>query len=380
MGNKLVLLLLFFPFCLFAQEKTEKSYFIDDSSGTIRFIQRLSWYPEDYTSHYELRIESLLPGGNYREILTQSTQAEYLEVSLPPGIYRYRIQSYDLLEKPVGNPPWINLEVLPALKPELASLDPDTLFKKALSFTIHGRNLVEGARVILRNRETGREETGVLRPEPDGENAEAVFSSTNEGSYDVIVENPGGLSGSIGPLTVLPHRLFYLSAGYSPVYPFTGQLNEMLESTFYPLGFFARLSTMPFEWKGLKLGFETAAGWAYLSSSYSSGGLDYDVTGHFADLRLHFLVQKWLSNKRFALTLHLGGGLAAALHFQKQIPGLDIEAVNVLYPAGSAGLSFLWSFREKYFALLGLEYLYFFSKDQSNPAFILPFIGLGMQL
>jgi hypothetical protein len=381
MGNRLALmLLLFFPLCLFAQE-TEKSYFIDDSSGTIRFIQRLSWYPEDYTSRYEVRIESLSSNGSYREVLRRSTQAEYLEISLPPGLYRYRVQSYDLLEKPVGNPPWISLEVLPALKPELFSLEPDTISGRSASFTIRGRNLVENGQVILRNRESGREEKGSLRPAPDGTSAEVVFSShPATGSYDVIVENPGGLSGSTGPLTVLSNRVFNLSVGYSPLYPFSGRVNEMLESSFYPLGFSARLNTVPFEWKGFGLGLEAAAGWAYLSSPYSSGGLDYDVTGHFADLRLHFLAQKWLADNRFALSLHVGGGLAAMLHFQKQISGLDTEAVNVLYPAGSAGLSLLWPFGEKYFALLGLEYLYLFSKDQSNPTFILPFIGLGMKL
>lgn len=384
MGNKIFLFLFVFLVPgLFAQEEMEKSYFIDDSSGTPRFIQRLSWYPEDYTSRYEVRVESRLADGSYREVLRRSTPEEYLDISLPPGLYRYRVQSFDLLEKPAGNPPWINLEVFPALKPEIGSISPDTLSSgRQVSFTIEGRNLVEGGQVILRNRESGREATGQLSPETGGRRAQLLFSSLTAGSYDVIIENPGGLSASAGPVTVLPSTpwTFSLAIGYAPLFPLNGQINEMLESKVYPLGFFARISTMPFEWKGFEFGMEAAAGWAYLSSDYSDGGLSYEVTGHFADLRLHFLAQKWLADGRFALRGQLGGGLAAAIHFQKKITGLSTEAVNVLYPLGSLGIAALWPFTEKYYALFGMEYLYLFSKDQSNPGFFVPFIGIGMEL
>jgi hypothetical protein len=80
-----------------------------------------------------------------------------------------------------------------------------------------------------------------------------------------------------------------------------------------------------------------------------------------------------------ALRLQAGGGLAAALNFQKHYSGLKNEAVNVLYPAGSGGFSALWYFSEKWFAMAGLEYLYLFSADETNPAFLLPFVGAGLK-
>jgi hypothetical protein len=382
MGNRFfVSLFLLLSAALPAQEETKNSYYIDHSSGTIRFVQRLSWYPEEYVSRYEVRVE-LLSGESYGEILRESTQAEYLELSLPPGIYRYSVQSYDLLEKPAGNPPWVRLEVLPALSPELFSLEPQAVYAgKKVSLSLKGRSLERGARVKLRNRVNGREEDGAFIAEPGGDAGQAVFPSAAAGTYDVIVENPGGLSTSLGPLRVVPPQLdMYLSAGYEPLVPLHGQLNEILESKFYPLGFYARFGINPFAAGSFAFGAETAAGWNYLASDYSPGAVNHKVTGHLADIKLHLVIQIKPGNGPLAVKLYGGGGLAAILDFKKQVQGVNAQTVNVLFPAVSAGLSLRWEFSKVFFAELSAEYLYLFSADQSNPAYLLPSAGIGIKL
>jgi hypothetical protein len=365
-----------------AQKETEKFYFIDDSSGTIKFIQRLSWYPEDYASRYEICVEEKQPDGSWREILRESTEEDHLDLSLPAASYRYRIQSYDLLDKPVEDPPWISMEILPALQPELFALEPETLVPGGQSsFTLRGRNMAAGARVILRNRRGGREEEGEFLPSPGENSGYAVFSSRlAAGVYDLVLENPGGLSDALGPLTVLSSRTaWYFSAGYKPMFPLYGQLTEMLEAGLYPLGFYARFGAVPFQWRYFDAGLEADAGWNYLLSDFSSGGINYEVTGHFSSLKAHVFIQTKLADGHVALRLQGGGGLAAALNFQKYHSGLKTKAVNTLYSAASAGFSALWYFSEPWFAMAGLEYLHLFSADDTDPAFILPFAGIGLR-
>ncbi|MDR1418869.1 MAG: hypothetical protein LBI86_00670 [Treponema sp.] len=375
---------------LAAQQNTEKSYFIDDSSGTPRFVQRISWYPEEYALYYEVYVEDSV---SRREILREKTGADHLDMSLPPGIYRYRVRSYDLLGKPSEDPPWEQFEVLPALKPELFSFDPAVIrpepekgpaasaFPKSL--TLRGHNLENGARVTLRNRENGMETDGILFSRSEGNTGEAVFSSwPGAGTYDVTVENPGGLSVSLGPVTLLRPPRFragYFSAGYGPLFPIHGQFNTMLAGRLYPLGFFARFGFMPLKVNNFSFGFESAAGWNYLSSDYFSGVRDYRVTGHFANLKVHAAARMSLAEGRAVFALYGGGGLAAMLNFRKWSPEAPVPAVNALFPAGSAGFQAAWHFSQDWFAVLGLEYLYLFSADETNPGFLLPFAGAGLR-
>jgi hypothetical protein len=273
--------------------------------------------------------------------------------------------------------------VLLAIKPSEIGAGKAT---DGLTLTLSGRNFMESARVILRNRSNGKETIGLLHPDPDGETGQAYFAVyPAAGSYDVIVENPGELTTSLGPLIV--HRssggqrkTVYLSAGYEPMLPISGQTNDMLESKLYPLGFFASLGVMPFEWNLFSFGVEAAASWNYLNSDYFSAIHDYQVTGHLADIKIQLAALLWLADHRVALGLHGGGGLLAAINFQKRASGVNAEPVNVLFPTGNAELSLLWQFSDSFFALAGIEYLYLFSADQSNPVFLRPFIGIGLSL
>jgi hypothetical protein len=364
------------PIALFAEEK--KSYVIDENSGTVRFIQRISWYPDEYASRYEVRVEERLPDGEYREILRESTEADHLDLSLPHGSYRFRVQSYDLFERPAEDPPWINLEVLPALQPELYTVNPGAL-SPGEPLTLSGRGLAEGARVTLRNRVNGREETGVFTPEPGGEKGRAVFASLPAvGIYDVILENPGGLFASFGPLTAQPRMgpqaRCYFSAGYKPMLPLSGQINDILESAFYPFGAYLRFGIVPFEVNNFSFGFETEAGWNYLRSNYTVWNTVYKAAGHFADLRLSAAAHVWLADRRLALMISGGGGLASIAGFKKQNAA---SGINVLYPSLDAGFSALWQFHKTLFSTAGLDFQYLFSADKTNPAFLRPFIGMG---
>ncbi|MDR2257601.1 MAG: hypothetical protein LBE14_00475 [Treponema sp.] len=292
-------LLFFFSAALAAQEQApyrEQAPAAEESEDP-RIFQRLSWIPEEYALRYELRIEALSTDGIYRPVLQESTEENYLVVSLPAGIYRYRVQSYDLLDKPVEDPPWIRLSILP------------------------------------------------LPPDP-------------------------------GPSD---HRYFYLSAGYEPMAPLHGQLNTLLETKFYPLGFYIRLGALPFTWTYGSAGFETAAGYTRLSSRYLQDDLEFQVTGHVSNLRVHLVFQIHARELPFSWTIYGGGGLALVFNFKKERSGWSAPGVNGLFPALSAGSSAQWYIHEPWYLSLGLEYLFLFSRDTTNPGYLRPHIGGGIR-
>jgi hypothetical protein len=372
-------LLMLLPYCLFSQENSGEaaSYFIDYGSGSPHFTQRLSWYPEEYASFYELRIEEA-SSGTYSEVLQTSVTESHVDISLPPGLYRYRIQSYDLFEKPVGNPPWLPLEILPALQPELSLVKPDAFDGNAGSFSVSfwGRNILEGGRIILKNRKTGNEQEGVLSAGQDS--GRAVFSSFPEkGSYDLVIINPGGLQDSFGPLRPVSKQDYYFSVGYRPVFSLYGELNEMLDTKLHPVGFGIHFRSFPFRLKDFDLGFGAAADYHFLFSAYSGDGFNNQVTGHFTGFTLYTAIQKQFS-KRFFVHLHAGGGITAALNFKKENPLFNTKAVNVLFPAAGAGLSALFYFSDSWFVMLSLEYQHRFSKDKTSPGYFSPYAGIGV--
>ncbi|MDR2073709.1 MAG: hypothetical protein LBP60_09805 [Spirochaetaceae bacterium] len=303
-GNEKVFLPLVFLLStvLCAQEQIpyqEQAPYTEERSEGSPIFQRLSWTPEEYALRYEVRIELLSPEGIYKPVLRQSTGENYLVVSLPPGIYRYSVQSYNLLDKPVEDPPWIRLSILP------------------------------------------------LPPHP-----------------------------GIG----LPdHRYFYLSAGYEAAAPLHGQLNTLLEAKFYPLGFYARLGALPLTWTYVSAGFETAAAYSYLSSRYFHNDIDFWVRGHLANLRAHLVLQIHGRDIPFSWTIYGGGGLGLVFNFKKERPDWSAPGVNGLFPALSTGLSAQWSIHGPWYLSLGLEYLFLFSRDKTNPGYLRPHIGGGVR-
>jgi hypothetical protein len=370
-----------------AQER-EAGYYVEETGGGPRFVQRFSWEPEEYASRYEVRVERREDTGNWTRVLAEFTADNFIELSLSPGSYRYVVQAHDLMERPSGNPEWIYVEVLPALQPVLKSFSPDRLSldeldrpegRAALTLTVRGRNLAAAMFRLVPGEGEALLPLRVL-PEASGERVVLTFGGERlfPGNYELRMVNPGGLSAS-GTLRVSPPKktmALSVSAGYEPLIPLYGGLHELLTAPAFPIGAGGRVSFLPVQTKFIDIGMETALHWTYVSSRYDGGTLVYDVTSHFLGLEAYGLFQKNLT-RRLSLNLRLGGGLFAILGFEKETAAYHAGQVNVLVPAAGGGLSLRRRFFKFLFAELGAEYTHFFSVDDPPPGYVRPFLGIG---
>jgi hypothetical protein len=384
-----------------AQEQ-ETGYYLEKTVGKPRFIQRLSWEPEEYASRYEVRMERREEGGNWSPVFERFTGGNFIEISLSPGSYRYRVRAYDLVENPADSSEWVYFEILPAVQPGLESFSPNRISldelslpdgRTALTLTVRGRNLTETAEFRLVRLPGGRaagpeteEAVLPLRRVPGGDSEETVLIFDGRrffpGDYELHVTNPGGLSDSLGTLHIVPPKKpdravhFSVSGGYSPLVPLYGEIHELLEAPVFPAGAYGHFSVLPLRTNSARFGLEAAVRWTLLSSRYKGGALVYDVSSQFLGLEARGLFQKDLT-RRLSLNLGLGGGLFSILGFEKRTAGYRTKEVNALVPVIGGGLSLRWFFSEFFFAETGVEYTHVFSVDDPSPGYIGPFAGIG---
>jgi len=83
---------------------------IDTENGERRFLQRLVWAGGEYALRYEVVVQKEVDG-RYIAHLRESTETPFIEVSLPPGKYRFRVSSYNILDKLEEVSQWVNIEV-----------------------------------------------------------------------------------------------------------------------------------------------------------------------------------------------------------------------------------------------------------------------------
>jgi hypothetical protein len=365
----------------------------------IKFIQSLAWYPDDFAYRYEVTIEKENKPGQFTVILKEFTENDHIEVSLPSGAYRYHVLAYDFMDNPAGNPEWLYFNILAALDPELSGFTPEIFyFNDTSDLILHviGHNLEPDAKLWLQPRmemqktETAsetKESTGDIFPQSfrfnaSGDEIEIHFKAEKlkYGDYDIFIQNPGGLSASIGTFKIVSFKTAYsISAGYAPMIPLYGVFKKLLDSPVYPAGAIAHFTVFPFKGKFNPIGIEAVPYWNYLSSTQYAYPYTYNVSGHMINFTAYFLIQKTFLNKVMAVNFRLGGGFLSMINFKRQHEDFSVDLKDSFFPSASGGVSFLWFFHTPFFAEAGFEYTHFFSNDDISPGHLLPFIGLGIK-
>jgi hypothetical protein len=346
-----------------------------------RFVQILRWAGQEDVLYYEVEIEKQA-GEGWEKAVTEKTESSPFEVSLEPGIYRWQVRACDVLARPREASGWIPFEVLTAKQPVLARFSPEVFYVDedvAWVLNLFGDNLTGGIEISLVGPQGRIIRPGTITAERPEEEVRLVFSYEHleVGEYTVHAVNPGGLTADLGIFKIAFKKPvdINISAGYRPMVSLYGRINELLETNFFPIGAYSRLSLMFLKRRWGYMGVEIEPSWTYLMVTQD----DYKVLAQMPGGTFYGVYQKWFSNRVMALNFRIGGGVYSVLDYHFVFSTGETEPLTVLIPVVAAGASFQWFVRKPFFVEAGLDFTHLITVDNPSPGYFRPFAGAGWQ-
>jgi hypothetical protein len=325
-----------------------------------RYIQRLAWIGDEYVTKYEVIVEQEI-NGEYQFRLSNFTGVEYIEISLPPGNYRFRVIPYDFRDLPETGTEWKEFIILPAPIPEEVPPEP------------------EQEEPVLANAEDTESSEKIIAEEddaPEDTDAEEVFSeefSTDEKTHaeeNVQDEFIATETSSTEPSHEIQESDFmgaksfdfFVSAFFMPSIPFYEKIDESSKLQDPSLfGTSIRLGTLFTKLSLFHPGMELSVRWH---------SLDIEKDMHTIDAECNFLIQKPMFNNKTALTLRFGAGLnVLALPSENLPPLLERFYANI-------GFAFSWLPLNHFYFEAGFDYSHQFTQPAVSGS-LHPFIGVG---
>jgi len=206
---KYLILTALFLFGLYALQAQNAGYFLDPNSEEPRFIQRLTWIGGIYSLHCEIIIERE-EDGEYIDYFSQLTTGNYLDISMPPGNYRFRVIPYDILGRPSIGTEWELFKVFNAVKPELYKPGEDYYYndKQGTKFEFNGKNIEPDAKFYFVNSKGEHIVPAFIIRNDYGNSIRLTFNKNQliDGEYEFFVVNPGGLETSISGINYKSYR------------------------------------------------------------------------------------------------------------------------------------------------------------------------------
>jgi hypothetical protein len=380
-----LVIFLFFFLVLDSLYSQEPVYIMQTGEGA-RIIQRISWPGDANASQYGLTVERQEKNG-YVEVHKEQTRRNSADVSLGPGIYRYRVSYYNLLNQVEYVSNWAAITIITAVQPAITGHYPKAFYiheDPSFEISLSGENLVKGAEVFLQLEPSEGEKEGKIIlprsyvPNSSGSHATAAFAPEDliQGKARLFVRNPGGLVTDI-PFTIAEFKPYdlNLSAGYAPLVPLYGFLFDLYDAPFNPLGAQIRAGYFPIKHLWGFIGFEGSFAWNYLKTTGNSA----DISLHSMAISANVVYKKTLPNKHFAILARAGLGITSIIQFTFDYGVTQSTPLNTWIPMVDGGLSFQWYVRKPFHLNFGADYVHLFSRDTPFPGFLRPYVEAGWQ-
>ena len=240
---------------------------------------RIIWTGNEFIWRYSVEIEKMEDEA-YKNFLQEYTTTSYLNVSVLPGIYRYRIIPYDILDRPGEGTQWVNFEIYSSFINNMSGSEID-----AEQINNFGTDDLREAQISESRHEADASFEHIILQEielPNEKNEQLIASEIHPSIDETIINSPryNTLCFSAGTAFTDPLVIFSLQGTYAPINNFFIKLGcdfgfvseyEGVENFYslYPyvnLGYF-----LPFRNMG---GVFAGAGIGYIFGSYqfSHGG------------------------------------------------------------------------------------------------------------
>lgn len=422
----LFLLLLFSSFVFAQEQKTadfskalEESISEEETELSAQEQwQYLEWEEEnpEYVLHYEVVIESFSEkAGSFEEIRRIMTEDNSSKVQvnplLAPGVYRYKVISYNLVDVPEVESSWFEFKIYKAYQPEITDIKSaanrtGTLFLEEINdgiFNISGKNLF-----ALPQSESDISFTEYALLNSKKKNSEPIIPEILEneknrrlkvhfdlkkldvGKYNFVATDASGLKSSVDRRSEIEVKFkkrvdFDLSAGYVfPVVLYDGTFEEYLDTNLLPLSATARASFVPFKHRFGYFGFGILGTYSRIFADYNN----YQIDGNLINADALFVYQlpvrvkiKNSEKRRHILTFELHGGAGLSFfndlkfHFEHDIVSEPLNSINLNAVAGGAVQLYITN---RIYTEIATDYLMAFLNDMDF-GMILPSISVGWQ-
>lgn len=380
--------------------------------------QYLEWEEEnpEYVLHYEVVIESFSEKtGAFEEINRIMTEDNSSKVQvnplLAPGVYRYKVISYNLIDVPEVESSWFEFKIYKAYQPEVSDIKSAanrtaTLFLEEINdgvFNISGKNLFE-----LPQSDSDISFTDYALLNSKKKNAEPIIPEILEneknrrlkvyfdlkkldvGKYNFVATDASGLKSNVDRRSEIEVKFkkrvdFDLSAGYVfPVVLYDGTFEKYLDTNLMPLSATARASFVPFKHRFGYFGFGIFGAYSRIFADYNN----YQIDGNLINADALFVYQlpirvksKNSENRCHILTLELHGGAGLSFfndlkfHFEHDIVSDPLNSINLNAVAGGAIQFYITN---RLYTEIAADYLMAFLDDMDF-GMILPSISVGWQ-
>ena len=382
--------------------------------------QYLEWiedYPE-YVRKYEVVIEEKkTDDAEWTEInrlfTEDNTTRVQIQPLLPPGLYRYKVITYDLIGIPEIESDWFEFNIYRAYVPQVRSVEASvthtsTIYLDEVNdgiFTVTGRNLFElqegptdtsftSYTVINSKRNSDAEiPMNILEFSDNNRKLKVQFDMNvlDTGTYYFTAIDASGLvseNGSDNTFTVKFRKAvdFDVAAGYTcPIIVVADKMKEYLDTMILPLSANAKISFMPFKRRFGYLGIGVDASYTRLVTKTEG----YDLDGNFISGNALFVYQLpiRIKNKKdetklrhiASLELHAGGGVAMFQNTMFHFPhNIDSEPLNSLDFSVLAGASAQVYFTNRLYVEVGADFAFPFMGELLM-GYVKPVIAVGWQ-
>ena len=407
-----------------ASAKTENGEVSEDEitndenpDASWQYLEWIEDFPE-YVQKYEIVIEEKKSDdADWTEInhlfTEDNTTRVQIQPLLTPGLYRYKVITYDLIGIPEIESDWFEFNIYRAYIPQVRSVEAtvthsSTIYLDEINdglFTVTGRNLFE-----LQEGPTDTSFTYYEVYNARRRNAEPVipkileFSDNNRrlrvqfnmeeldtGTYYFTATDASGLKSEDdkdSSFTVKFRKAvdFDIAAGYTcPVIVIGDKMKEYLNTTVLPLSANAKISLMPFKRRFGYLGLGIDATYSRLLTKTEG----YDLDGNYMCGNALFIYQLPIRIKskkddtklRHIATLELHGGAGISMfqntvfHFPHDI---NSEPLNSLDFCALAGASAQVYFTNRLYVEVGADFVMPFIENLPM-GYVKPVAAVGWQ-
>lgn len=398
-------------------EVSEEEIKDENPDAAWQYLEWIEDFPE-YVMKYEVVIEEKKnEKSDWTEInrlyTEDNTTRVQIQPLLTPGLYRYKVITYDLIGIPEIESDWYEFNIYRAYIPQVRSVEASvshssTIYLDEINdglFTVTGRNLFD-----LQEGPTDTSFTHYEVYNARRKNAEPIipkileFSDNNRrlrvqfnmeeldtGTYYFTATDASGLrseNDKDSSFTVKFRKAvdFDIAAGYAcPVIIFGDKMKEYLNTTVLPLSANAKISLMPFKRRFGYLGLGIDATYSRLLTKTEG----YDLDGNYICGNALFIYQLPVRIKsktdntklRHIATLELHGGAGISM-FQNTVfhfpHNIDSEPLNSLDFCALAGISGQVYFTNRLYVEVGADFVMPFIENLPM-GYVKPVAAVGWQ-